>query len=151
MSKNEREIQRRVRNMAVNRDGSCLAWNSLVYTSHLPGKMVLPLTDEIALVREAVTMKHSVDTYGCAGYQGTSRIFSIRGSRHSLTTIEIRLQDGVWILAQVKGPSNRLVEQELEDIAKHVTDAYNAAWTKTEPTKRHFGWRKPMSVKASAS
>lgn len=95
--------------------------------------LIVPLTSTRDLKEEGEAMKHCVGGYSGKCVEGISRIFSIRnpGTGKRLATLELVRQrgkdkapTGEWRIAQVRGPCNAAVEEEVKKAANDVLDAY---------------------------
>ena len=120
-----------------------LAWNSPLDPLHLGEYLVVPLTDELALHQEGQAMIHCVGTYGgqCAG--GGSRILSVQVQDNRVATGEIRLDGDTWRNAQTKGPHNRDVEADLNQLMDEYAMRYTRAWRDHPEDNPHGAWTTP--------
>lgn len=113
-------------------------WESLLSEFVSGQYKVTPLITSSELREEGVEMHHCVSSYDWNCEQGDSRIFSIKKNDSRVATLEIRRvkQDITvegspdsykWILAQVRGPANQDVDNEVKAIANETIRQYNKA------------------------
>ena len=142
----ERTLEERREAVLTRRDGRYDAWNSLVGEFEKGELRVVPLADEMELVRESLQMKHCVDTRARACAVGGVRLFRVELDGNPQATGEInlvRLGNGNegWERTEVRGYRNRAASQEALDALSEAAQRYNREW---QGGGRHRSWREVL-------
>ena len=116
-------------NIMRSRESGPLRWEScLTGPVRIDGMTFTPLCSEEELRDESARMNHCVIHYGEQCHAGHSRIFSVQKDAKPLATLEINPgPGGTWQTAQLRGPHNHPVAQEVQNAAQHLAQLYGKA------------------------
>ena len=129
------------RNQILEKNNGCLhCWNSLLPIHEEHDFSFHPLSDEIALLQEAVSMNHCVDRYRQACSSGNSRIFSVRKGLVQVANVELVRNGDEWRIGQLRGPRNHSTTPKIQDAVNALLERYKIAWAETPPEERHQSW-----------
>ena len=103
-------------------------WESLIGSEQAAGLTATALRTPLDLALEGARMGHCVADYGEQCRSGLSRIFSLEREGRSVATMEIRLEQDAWRLAQVRGRRNEQPGEQALHAATLVAQAYTKAW-----------------------
>ena len=138
----EQELENQRVQLLQKNNGSYSVWNSLVGPFFHDGLRVVPLTNDLDLSQEALTMKNCVDSYTTRCTSGHSRIFSVRNDETTLATGELRYSDTDerWSIAQVRSFRNGAAAPKANAAISEALRLYTQAWEKTNPEERNWSW-----------
>ena len=129
--------------------GTYLAWNNLVEQQVKGQVTISALSDEAALIDEAIEMKHCVDTYGPRCAEGKSRVFRVCQGRTHCGTVELGLgENQKWKVYQFQGyktgrrADDEIGSDEIESAVFALEKEYNRLWQEAGGNAAlHFTWR----------
>ncbi len=114
------------------------AWNSCIPTPRQDGEFTIThLGSQKELFQESGEMLHCVHSYTKQCRTSNSRIFSIMKKEKHIATGEIRLREGTWRSAQVRGRHNNGVKPHLESVMERLARDYTQSWQRGA---RHRDW-----------
>ncbi len=104
-----------------------LIWDSALPQMKIGHWMIDPVTDAWSLHRLAISQRHCGDRYIAGCLDGKEHIFAIRNLEgHITATLRLTLDDGNWVIGDIKGFANSEVSEEIiklgEEIACHYMD-----------------------------
>ena len=117
-------------------NGHYRAWNSLIEETRAEPYRIVPLTSELQLHRQTLTMSNCVAEYGKRCADGSSRIFAIYRDGVNIGTMELRKYQNTWTAAQTSGHRNHPLDEDAGRAAEHVAELYQQAWDRAPEDKR---------------